>query len=968
MTRDVPRDLLTLLEAQATAAADAPAIITEDGAVLSRAQVLDRAGAVARDLRAAAGAGAGPAAGPVAGPVAGQGAAPGAAPAAHRPRIGIALPNGSDLALTLLGAMLAGIAVPFNPALGADDAAAALARARVDILVVAPGAEDLAIPSAAARLGIPVLRRSAIAAGKAGEAGEGATERVPRPRPDETAVVLSTSGSTGSGKLVPLSHRNICASAGDVARSMALGPGDRCLSMWEQHHIGGVVDLLLAPLVSGGSVVMTPGFDAGRFADLVSEVRPTWFQGVPATLAELVLQARRRGHRGGGSLRLIRSVAAALTPAGLADLEEVFCVPVIQTFGMTEASPLIASTALPPARRKPGSVGRACGPAIRVLGPDGNDLPHGAEGEVAIRGENVFAGYEDDPAANARAFRDGWFLTGDLGRFDAEGDLFLTGRLKQLINRGGEMVAPDEIDAVLTDHPTIAAAAAFAIPHKGLGEDVAAAVVLRQGGVLSAEDVRTWVAGRLAPFKVPARVVFLDALPRTPVGKVDRPALAALPALAAGLPGSAEGPASGEGPGRVLREPLEAFVAAIWVQELELSAAGPDDDFAELGGDSLSALRVQVALEAAFGLRLTASEARRLRTVRATAAFLRRRGAVLPQSGAADLLGEVAPGSPDAGSDLAAAYAALGRCTRTSEVRARIDAIIVKATPAELAALVSSPPPTAPPTAPATDRATDRATALPERPVGARAHLWLWRARTRLRLACHPGARVWTRRALAPHLDLYQGAGRDPQGRTLIVGFAGNYMRLMLPTWNILVHLDHRAYDLLLLCDPARGHYAAGVPGLGADLPGLAHTLARYADGYARTLALGTSAGGLAAIAVARLNGWAGAVAVGGDRPSAHPGIEAVLRATASAAGRTRLCYGAAQARDTDAAQETAALLGTAVLEPHPGVRQHNLLLHLMRRRRLRSAFDAWFAADPSEASASVASEARAGAADRARA
>lgn len=919
MTQGVSRDLLTLLETQAAEAADTPTIITEGGAVLSRADVHDLAATVACDLRAAVGAEAG------------------------RPRIGIALPNGSDLALMLLGAMLAGVAVPFNPALGGEDAAAALARSRIGLLVVAPGRDDLAITSVAARLGIPILRRSAIAEVSV------TTKRPPRPEPDDTAVVLMTSGSTGGSKLVPLSHCNICVSANDVARSMTLGPGDCCLSMWEQHHIGGVVDLLLAPLVSGGSVVMTRGFDAARFFDLVLEARPTWFQGVPATLAELVLQARRRGHRGGGSLRLIRSVAAALPPSGLAELEEVFGVPVIQTFGMTEASPLITSTALPPAKRKPGSVGRTCGPAIRTLGPDGRDMAQGEVGEVAVRGENVFAGYEDDPAANAQAFRDGWFLTGDLGRFDAEGDLFLTGRLKQIINRGGEKVAPDEIDAVLTDHPAIAASAAFAIPHKGLGEDVAAAVVLRPGEALSAEDVRTWVAERLASFKVPGHVVFLDALPRTPVGKVDRPALAM---LAARLPVQAGEPVTGEAAGEFLRDSLEAFVATIWAQELEIPAVSSGDDFATLGGDSLSALRVQFALEAAFGLRLTVSEARRLRTVQATAAFLRQRGAILPDCSAASFVGSVATGPAEVGADPAAAYASLGSCSRTSEIRARIDSITVKATPAELVALLSSSP-------------SDGLAATRERSVAVQASLWLWRARTRLRLACHQGARAWARRALTPHLDLYCGGDGDRQVRTLIVGFAGNYMRLMLPTWNILVNLDHRLYDLLLLGDPTHRHFAAGAPGLGRDLHALAQSLTVHAEGYGRTVALGTSAGGLAAITVAGLNGWDGAVAVGADRPSAHPEIEAILRKSVMGVGRTRLCYGAGQPRDSAAARDIAAILGDVVLEPYPGLRQHNLLLHLMRRRRLRTAFDRWFVAassDPLVSSPSALAAGRTGA------
>ena len=463
--------------------------------------------------------------------------------------------------------------------------------------------------------------------------------------------------------------------------------------------------------------------------------------------------------------------------------------------------------------------------------------------------------------------------------------------------------------------------------------DVAVAVVLRPGETLSAEDVRTWVGGRLASFKVPGHVVFLDALPRTPVGKVDRPSLAM---LAARLPGQAKEPVTGAVTGEFLRGSLEEFVATIWAQELEISAISSSDDFAVLGGDSLSALRVQLALEAAFGLRLTVSEARRMRTVQATAAFLRQRGVILPVGSAASFVGSVATGPAETSSDPTAVYASLGSCTRASEIRAAIDLITVKATPAELVALLSSAP-------------SNRLAATREQSVAVRTSLWLWRARMRLRLACHPGARAWTRRSLTPHLDLYRGGDDDRQSRTLIVGFAGNYMRLMLPTWNILVNLDHRLYDLLLLGDPTHRHFAAGAPGLGGDLPALAQSLTVHAEGYGRTVALGTSAGGLAAIVVAGLNGWDGAVAVGADRPSAHPEIEAILRKSDLGVGRTRLCYGAGQPRDSAAAREIAAILGDVVLEPYPGFRQHNLLLHLMRRRRLRTTFDRWFVAVSSD-------------------
>jgi acyl-CoA synthetase (AMP-forming)/AMP-acid ligase II len=292
-------------------------------------------------------------------------------------------------------------------------------------------------------MGIRVLRLSPDG-GLAGTRGDGP---VPSPAPDDVALVLLTSGSTGRAKSVPLTHRNVCASARDVAASMSLGSSDRCLAMWEQYHVGGLVDLLLAPLVSGGVVICTPGFRTDEALRLLAEARPTWFQVVPTTLGDLVAQVRRDGRgRPGGSLRLLRSVAAALPPRLMAEAEETFSVPVLQTFGMTEAGPLITSTLPPPAPRKPGSVGRSCGCEIRIVDSGWVALPPGQTGQVAIRGPNVFSGYEDDAAANAAQFRDGWFLTGDLGRLDPEGDLFLVGRLKQLINRGGEKVNPQEVD------------------------------------------------------------------------------------------------------------------------------------------------------------------------------------------------------------------------------------------------------------------------------------------------------------------------------------------------------------------------------------------------------------------------------------------------------------------------------------------------------------------------------------------
>ncbi|MEM9108392.1 MAG: AMP-binding protein, partial [Pseudomonadota bacterium] len=384
----------------------------------------------------------------------------------------------------------------------------------------------------------------------------------------------------------PLSHRNVCTSAQDVCRSIDLSVDDRCLCMWEQYHIGGLVDLLLAPLLSGGCIITTKGFDAEKFFELLEDRKPTWYQAVPTTLNELVNHAGRSGLEcSDSSLRFVRSVAAALAPSLMADVEGLFGVPVIQTFGMTEAGPLVASTSLTE-KRKPGSVGRSCGTDIRIFGPEGQPLEQGLDGEVAIRGSNVFAGYEDDEEANKISFRGDWFHTGDTGHIDADGELFLTGRIKQLINRGGEKINPQEVDDALLEHPQVDEAAVFTVPHKTLGEDIAAAVVLKEP--ISAVALRAYLADRISSFKIPGQITFVDRLPRNPVGKIDRLALASV--------ATAERAKSGHVPPR---NEIEAYLVRLWSQELSQDVVGIHDDFSALGGDSLSSMRILIALEEA---------------------------------------------------------------------------------------------------------------------------------------------------------------------------------------------------------------------------------------------------------------------------------------------------------------------------------------------------------------------------------
>jgi thioesterase domain-containing protein/acyl carrier protein len=340
-------------------------------------------------------------------------------------------------------------------------------------------------------------------------------------------------------------------------------------------------------------VVCTGGFQAAGFFDWLQEFQPTWYTAVPTMHQALLSEAARHAETvAGARLRLIRSCSAALPPQAMAELERMFRAPVIESYGMTEASHQMASNPLPPREHKPGSVGIAAGPEVAVVDDDWNPVPAGTCGEVAVRGANVTPGYENNTEANARAFADGWFRTGDQGYLDQDGYLFLTGRLKEIINRGGEKISPREIDEVLLDHPAVAQARAFAVPHPTLGEDVCAAVVLRPGSAATQEELRAFAARRLADFKVPRTIVPLKEIPKGPTGKPQRIGLAER----LGLQG---GPAS-DPP----RTAIEKRLQTIWHSVLGDGAAGVRDNFFALGGDSLRAVALLAQVERAFGKRV----------------------------------------------------------------------------------------------------------------------------------------------------------------------------------------------------------------------------------------------------------------------------------------------------------------------------------------------------------------------------
>ena len=447
-------------------------------------------------------------------------------------RVAIVLPNGPEMAASFVSIAAGATTAPLNPAYKDEEFEFYLTDLKARALVVQRGVETPA-RAVAQRLGVPVLELVPDAEGSAGAfalEGGAAGAAAARPGMAETgdvALVLHTSGTTARPKIVPLTHGNVTASAQSIARTLELSPADACLNVMPLFHIHGLIAATLASLAGGGAVICTPGFNALRFFGWLDMEKPTWYTAVPTMHQAILARAERnREIIERVKLRFLRSSSASLPAQVMRDLEAAFGAPVIESYGMTEASHQMASNPLPPRPRKPGIVGIAAGPEIAILDDDGTVLPQGAGGEVAIRGPGVTLGYEANPEANAKAFIKGWFRTGDQGTLDEEGYLQLTGRLKEIIKRGGEQVSPLEVDGVLSEHPAVAQALTFSIPHAMLGEEVGAAVVLREGMNCTERELRDFASKQLADFKVPRKVVFLPEIPKGATGKLMRIGLA----------------------------------------------------------------------------------------------------------------------------------------------------------------------------------------------------------------------------------------------------------------------------------------------------------------------------------------------------------------------------------------------------------------------------------------------------------
>jgi acyl-CoA synthetase (AMP-forming)/AMP-acid ligase II len=438
-------------------------------------------------------------------------------------RIAIVLGNGPEMALVLLAVMSVGCAAPLNPRYREDEFRFYLDDLHARALIGVPG-QSAAARAAASDDTIAIdVRGQGLEIDLIGPETSSSAPAGERPTEDDPVLVLHTSGTTSRPKVVPLRQRNLARSARNIADWLQLTEGDRSLNVMPLFHIHGMMAGLLAPLSAGGSVVCTPGFDAFAFHRWVDELRPTYYTAVP-TMHQMVL-ARAPKQRP-TTLRFVRSSSAALPGPVREGLSSLFDVPVVEAYGMTEASHQMACNPLPPGASKPGSVGLATGIQVATLDMANQVLAPGERGEVVIKGPTVIDGYENNPEANRSAFTDGWFRTGDEGFLDEEGYLFLTGRLKEQINRGGEKISPLEVDEALLHHPAVAEAITFAIPHDALGEDVGAAVVVEAGHEVTERELRSYLSEHLAAFKVPRRIVFVAEIPKGATGKIQRIGLA----------------------------------------------------------------------------------------------------------------------------------------------------------------------------------------------------------------------------------------------------------------------------------------------------------------------------------------------------------------------------------------------------------------------------------------------------------
>ncbi|KAI0024188.1 acetyl-CoA synthetase-like protein [Xylariomycetidae sp. FL0641] len=449
----------------------------------------------------------------------------------HASPVSIATVNSYEFIVSFLASSWQrGIAAPLNPAYKQDEFEFYIDDIKSALVLVPKGAYQANAPSvkAARKYNAAIAecywdgvqKGVALDVKELGQLkGKGKAD-ILKPQPDDVALVLHTSGTTSRPKVVPLTHRNLTRTMGNIKETYQLTAKDRTMLVMPLFHVHGLLCALLAPLHCGGSMVVPTKFSASDFWRDFIEHQANWYTAVP-TIHQILLKSPAPSPM--PKIRFIRSCSSPLSPTVFHQLEEKFQAPVLEAYAMTEAAHQMTSNPLPPAKRKPGTVGLGQGVEIKILNEAGDEMPQGAEGEICIKGENVTKGYLNNPSANASSFTNsGFFRTGDQGKKDEDGYVIITGRIKELINKAGEKISPIELDNVLTQHPSVAEAVSFAIPDELYGQDIGVAIVLKSGAKLGQDELRSWVSQKLAKFKTPKKVYFTEVMPKTATGKIQR--------------------------------------------------------------------------------------------------------------------------------------------------------------------------------------------------------------------------------------------------------------------------------------------------------------------------------------------------------------------------------------------------------------------------------------------------------------
>lgn len=658
-------------------------------------------------------------------------------------------------------------------------------------------------------------------------------------KPDSIAALLLTSGSSGQPKVVPLSHQNLVSAARDVISSVGLSPADRVLVLWAQHHIGGIVDLLLAPLLAGCEIVNGGEFSVPKMLRGLGDFDPTWAQFVPATLSETL---RALGNEAvaeaPSSLRFIRCVAAPLREKLWRLAEEAFNCPLVHTYGMTEASPLVTSTGPSTFRRTVGSSGRPLSTRVRVMDSDGAPVSFGVAGRIYVAGPNVFSGY----LGRERELQlvDGWFDTGDIGWLSESGELFVLGRESNQINRGGEKINPAEVEEVLASIEGVREVVVLGVEHIRLGHVPIAAISAERP--ISLEEIQKFARQRLAAFKIPADIIQLDYLPKNQTGKPDFPEI---------LQAYKQRGISSE---LTQISSTSVLIQEVWDEELETRKIPTNVPFEIAGGDSLSAVRIVAELDRIFSLGPRATELMDMSTIDAMASYIdsiRNTQTSSPEG----LVGAKAYRSGDNGLSVAEFSSEILSARSDVVRRTEWERALTHLTFEELLDLQSGVPPF---------------------DFGSRS--WLFsppRRRSDERTS-------WERKAVNPNLSLYQRTRTSLNGSENLLVFTSSNFRLLLPIHQILENIPLAIGSIAIVFDNHRDHYESGVTSIAHGIDGLGEGLVRLLGDHlvGVTRVLGASAGGLASLKVGLDLSAKSIGLIGPDRLSRHQRLEEALAKT----------------------------------------------------------------------------------------